>query len=470
MLEYWYLRGISMGNEQLQTRFTDEKYATRQEVARVLGTNLIDPIWNDILAYRHKFLTKLSLVDFTNTPYSICFAHLINDQIGEVNQKAFDFKNVYQSMDHTSLDFKHIESKLFKNCLRSIALANNQRIDDVSLENILAHRNIDPQFSSYERYLNAFNLIDVTREINDEVLADFYVALTGNPELVEFYRSHDLNQSQQNVIIGREYSGAPVEKIESQMEALFSFIRRDDIPSVVKVCVVNFIFNVVKPFSKYNREMSALVCKSIMMKKFGPVGTYIPVEKLMSEQQLVVASLEKEVQRTRDLTYIITKDLEILTAALEDVANVFVHHSLEQLEIDQRQDEIRVRQEHEQVAPVRVEPKPVRPEPKPFVPEQPKVVYQEAPVVLRQEELSEKELQRLTEELLETDPNLRKGQAHFYIRHREKGHFYTIEQYRKCEKCVYETARTSMDNLVLRGYYRREKVNNKKFVYTPIFK
>jgi hypothetical protein len=34
---------------------------------------------------------------------------------------------------------------------------------------------------------------------------------------------------------------------------------------------------------------------------------------------------------------------------------------------------------------------------------------------------------------------------------------------------VYETARTSMENLVLLGLYRKEPLKN-KFVYTPVVK
>ena len=75
----------------------------------------------------------------------------------------------------------------------------------------------------------------------------------------------------------------------------------------------------------------------------------------------------------------------------------------------------------------------------------------------------------MAQNLLEQDPFLKKGQAHFYVRHCTMGKYYTIQQYKKCEGCVYETARTSMDNLAKLGYYRREQVKN-KFVYTPISK
>ena len=79
----------------------------------------------------------------------------------------------------------------------------------------------------------------------------------------------------------------------------------------------------------------------------------------------------------------------------------------------------------------------------------------------------EKSLNIMEEDLLESDPLLRPAQAHFYVRHCTLGKFYTIQQFKKAEGCVYETARTSMDNLAKRGYYKREQVKN-KFVYTPI--
>lgn len=451
-----------MAAQNLQVRFTNEKYATRQDVAKALGTNLIDPIWAQILAYRKEFAHQVRLSDFSKTQYSLCFCQLINDKVSDINQKNFNYKNVFESVSKESLDYQRIMNTLLGNCLKAIAKANNKMIDDVSIGNILRHQNIDPQFAYLERYLEAFDRLDgQSLEINADLLADFYVTLTGNPELSEFYRTRNIEQ-QSNVLIGREYFGAPIEMIESQMDSLFSFIERRDLPLFVRVAIVCYVFNYIKPFAKYNYEMSILLCKSMIVNEIGESGAYLPIEKLLSEKQLVIASLAKEVQKTRDLTYVVDLYLDILMNIIEETGNVFVHHSRQQIEQDRREDEIEARQER-----VHYEPKPVF---KPAVEvEQPKV-HIETFTKVNEQSLSEKELQKLTEELLETDPTLKKGQAHFYIRHREKGHFYTIEQYRKCEGCVYETARTSMDHLAVRGYYRREKVNNKKFVYTPIFK
>ena len=81
--------------------------------------------------------------------------------------------------------------------------------------------------------------------------------------------------------------------------------------------------------------------------------------------------------------------------------------------------------------------------------------------------LDEKEASRLEQDLLESDPNLKKGEAYFYARHCTMNRCYTIAQYKKALGCAYETARTSMENLARCGYYRKEKIKN-KFVYTPV--
>ena len=81
--------------------------------------------------------------------------------------------------------------------------------------------------------------------------------------------------------------------------------------------------------------------------------------------------------------------------------------------------------------------------------------------------LNEKEIKETARYILQTNPNIRKPQALFYAAHCTIGCYYTIQDYKRATRCVYETARTSMDNLAKEGYYEKRQVKN-KFVYTPI--
>ena len=82
------------------------------------------------------------------------------------------------------------------------------------------------------------------------------------------------------------------------------------------------------------------------------------------------------------------------------------------------------------------------------------------------EELTKSEIKDYVRYLLETNPSLNKKQASFYASHCTNGRYYTIQQYKAFTKCVYETARTSMDKLAEEGYYKKLQFKN-KFVYTP---
>ena len=81
--------------------------------------------------------------------------------------------------------------------------------------------------------------------------------------------------------------------------------------------------------------------------------------------------------------------------------------------------------------------------------------------------LTEEEATKLETHLMEMNPNLSHGQAYFYARHCTIGMKYTVDQYKKCVGCAYETARSSMNNLVVLGYYKKE-ILKKKFVYIPV--
>ena len=96
------------------------------------------------------------------------------------------------------------------------------------------------------------------------------------------------------------------------------------------------------------------------------------------------------------------------------------------------------------------------------------VVYTENIAVRRLSSgLTEEEATELEMHLLELHPDLKRNQAYFYARHCTIGMSYTISQFQRANKCAYETARTSMDNLVYLGFYKKELYKN-KYVYIPV--
>ena len=68
------------------------------------------------------------------------------------------------------------------------------------------------------------------------------------------------------------------------------------------------------------------------------------------------------------------------------------------------------------------------------------------------------------ESLIYTYPMLAPHSIDFFVKHREWGYYYRVNDYIKAENCSYETARSALNELVSLGWYKKIKVG-KKFVY-----
>ena len=221
------------------------------------------------------------------------------------------------------------------------------------------------------------------------------------------------------------------------------------------------------------------------------------VRQIVSKEE--AARIYVEVQKTADVTYFVDYAFKYLSKYCDTFLDDIATAKVAEMRADFYQvDEEKPIQEVEIPEPARVEtmdlfaeeaeekveeaaPAPVQQVEK--TREEPqKVIAVETPkkktvkVTYVQEELAvayipvaldEKQAVLLEQDLLERDPELKKGEAKFYARHCTKGKKYTIAQYKKSLHCAYETARTSMDHLAELLYYRKEKIKN-KYVYIPV--
>lgn len=457
-----------MANSNLAIRFTDEVYATRSDVAKSLGTNLIDSIWVQIINYRKTFMSYLSLKDINKYSYYVTLTSNVLNKCEKINSRIEQVFSEFDSLKDGSIEKETFRKDMMRQSLRHIAKVKNIIVNDIALDNIIAGRSCDLLYEPISRYYSALTMLEQTNNliIDESLIAKFLEILEGG-ELTSFYRENEISAPSQKVLINREYNGAPTSAIESMMENLIVFLNDSNVNILTKIAGISFAMNYIMPFENYNEEMTALLIKSVIQKNHKiHAAALIPMEILLIDTRGLLSNCSKEAQKNNDLTYYVIESAkmtdDILTLVLDRVVTV----SRDATEKAFYSDEPEVEDEKVYIQPsISNETKPVVENKKPAQPanNQPKVnvkVFQE---------LDEKALKRAAEDLLESDPTLRPSQAHFYVRHCTMGKYYTIQQFKQCEKCVYETARTSMDNLARAGYYRREQVKN-KFVYTPITK
>jgi len=453
-----------MANADLSVRFTDEQYASKLDVMRALNTSLIDSIWRNIEEYRGRFARLLSLRDIAKSPLKITFAPNIVDKITNMERKLTRAMIQYGHLEMDSPERDVIKRDCYVSILQCVAREINLEPGEDAIHRLIDGESGDARLAPLENYYRA--LVHFEKHhldpIDENFLADIYALLKGESELVSFYRERDFSRPTQ-VVIGREYNFAPVGMIEFLMRDLLDFITNSEISFVVKAIAAYYFIDYVKPFEMHNEEIAIFLMKSVLSHNdIAEVSAFIPLESLLVMRNENFRKIFLEVQKTNDLTYALIAATDLLLAEVEKFLDKVtrVKVTAAKKEFNAIDIQAPVEKKPEPKAAV-VEPKKVeKAEPEPRIEAQ--LSIPKSPAVL-----DENGIQQIAQSLLESDPHLRSKQAEFYARHCTIGKYYTISQYKKEMDVVYETARTSMDNLAKLGYYRREMIKT-KFVYTPI--
>ena len=68
-------------------RFSDEIYATKDEVKRTLSISNVDTIWEKISQYRSFYKKDLELFSIERKPFSVCLMPSIQTKINNLEKK-----------------------------------------------------------------------------------------------------------------------------------------------------------------------------------------------------------------------------------------------------------------------------------------------------------------------------------------------------------------------------------------------
>ena len=501
-----------MAGNDYAMRFTEDKYATKLEVGRELKVSSVDPFWSNILSYRSHFYHYLTIRTIEKNMLLFCGCPAINSLVNNLEVKLIRVNRECAMLAPNSKEAKNVERAFKKEILNLLNECEELEVGEDFITNVLRGEVVSaiPNNMLLVNYLNALNYIKraYVNPIDEDFLAELYAKLLGTEELTTFYRNSEDRNPENRVLIDRVYTSAPVTLIGTMMNSLFTFISSSTLPTSLKAMITFFYINYVKPFAKYSEEVALLMAKAVLAHEaFGDSVVMLPLERLLVLPREESARIYVEVQKTADVTYFVDYVYKALNkycdSFLDDMAQAKVSEMREdfyQVDEDKEVEEVEVpeeprvetidlfsaseevtkeeeKPEYKVVPPVE-ERQEAKPEPqveaRPVEVEAPKkktvkvtYVQEELAVAYIPVALDEKQAVLLEQDLLERDPELKKGEAKFYARHCTKGKKYTIAQYKKSLRCAYETARTSMDHLAELLYYRKEKIKN-KYVYIPV--
>ena len=538
-------------NEYIK-KFSNEIYATKNDIVKAMKTPLVDGIWTQVLEYRGDFYESLSLTNYDANRFSVCMTPSISKRLNSFERRLTTILNQYSRLQRNLANefFKH---KVYKKILKIIAKKYNVDTQDTVLDGIIDGTityNLPTDQLILQRYYSCLADIEENylQDIDENTIGDFYSKLMGTDELTSYYRKTDTDKYS-GYSIGRIKIGVAPQHIENAVEQLIKFINYDNQSLIVKAVATLYDIYYIRPFENYSEEIAVLMLKKVLAyNDVNSIAALLCFETLLENKEELEGKI-LDCQKYCDLTYLITYVLNKVEPLVDKIADEIAESQKLTIkkELYQVDEEPKAEVQKEPIfktAPVTVdipilnkeeirkeplaqnelerpfnEPyktssietvKPVfedKVEPKEEVhaseslaqeeKEEPSVetgrtpeevkAYQELvkpvqPTLNGSEKvkfsqniaisnvptgLSEEEATRLETHLMEMNPNLSHGQAYFYARHCTIGMSYTVDQYKKCVGCAYETARSSMNNLVLLGYYKKE-ILKKKFVYIPV--
>ena len=488
-----------MAGTDLAMRFTEDKYASKNEVAHELKITSVDTFWSNILAYRSHFYHYLSLKTIEKNMLVFCGCSAINNLVNGVELKLIKVNRDYGLINPSSKQFKNIDFILKKQIISAINDHEELAVGEEYLSSILRGEVINsiPTNMVLINYMKALNYIkhSYVNRIDDNFLAELYARLLGTEELTTYYRLFEDKNPENRVLIDRIYTSAPASLIEPMMGNMFNFIATSTLSPSLKAIIVYFYINYVKPFDRYSDEIAVLMAKAVLAHEaFGEVIIDFPFEKLLLVPKEEIARVYVEVQKTTDVTYFVDYIYKCLGQLCDDLLNDIAASKVAELkqdfyQVDEEQqapsieakkvETVSLFEEDKVPAPTKKSETPISQtseddfddDERFALPKKKTVkvqyVQEELAVSYIPVALDEKQAVLLEQDLLERDPRLKKGEAKFYARHCTKNKKYTIAQYKKSLRCAYETARTAMDHLAELLYYRKEKIKN-KYVYIPI--
>ena len=483
-----------MAINDLAIRFSDEKYASKSEVMRELGTSLVDNIWQGIIAYRRQHYLKTGLKCIDSSDLLLYKGEGIDNLVSSFEEKLSHYISECELFSDDEKLFDQFKLNSEANIISYLSAFHKQEKSE-ALSRGLANGSLKPNGEVDEFLLRYKSTLDSLSNlsIDEEFILRIHDTLVGRNE---GYRTTDDNSLSNRVLIDRLYSSAKAVYIPMFMNQLINFINNNELPFVYKGIIACYYLNLIKPFNSYNEEVSLLLLKAILMNEgVGPLIKIVPLEKVFSLSSDELSKMLNDSQRYSDVTYFLYHALRAFVLGTEEISDYLAMYKGSILrEESYQEDEVLqddlLQKEPEPVRPQKREQislfdeEPVKPEPVPAKIEEPTKEEKKEKKVKKQSEdlqpiftgiainiatpeLDEKEAQKLEKQLLELDPLLRKGEAKFYARHCVLGRNYTIQQFKKTNNCAYETARTGMDHLVELGYYRKGAIKN-KFIYTPI--
>ena len=310
-------------NEYIK-KFSNEIYATKNDIVKAMKTPLVDGIWTQVLEYRGDFYESLSLTNYDANRFSVCMTPTISKRLNSFERRLTTILNQYSRLQRNLANefFKH---KVYKKILKIIAKKYNVDTQDTVLDGIIDGTityNLPTDQLILQRYYSCLADIEENylQDIDENTIGDFYSKLMGTDELTSYYRKTDTDKYS-GYSIGRIKIGVAPQHIENAVEQLIKFINYDNQSLTVKAVATLYDIYYIRPFENYSEEIAVLMLKKVLAyNDVNSIAALLCFETLLENKEELEGKI-LDCQKYCDLTYLITYVLNKVEPLVDKIAD-----------------------------------------------------------------------------------------------------------------------------------------------------
>ena len=108
----------------LNQKYTIEKYCTKNDLAKIFGTQIVEPIWNQLSDFRKQHSIELSIFDASRMRFKLTYIDSTQVKTAEINNRITLLVSAYSKLQAGTTAFYTFTRDMLKNSIRAIAQYN----------------------------------------------------------------------------------------------------------------------------------------------------------------------------------------------------------------------------------------------------------------------------------------------------------------------------------------------------------
>ena len=407
---------------EIVKKYSDSSYMSKEEIYSLFKEEQAEKIFSSIVTYRDYLKTETGIKDSSLYDYSLILTERIVRFSNNLEQSLLKHDVKISAFSELKKDefILKAKTKAIENAIRFYQIDTiTDKVKDAIIKGNIQHLPLNLEVIN--SYSKAFDYVVKEKDTLADALYNLYLILSDDSSV-------NMRREKREDVIPMTFIDPA--NIKIAISSFVEYIEKTDVSPVSLSLLSLYFMYITSPFFSQNDAIASLL-PYLIMKRKGFFYSYLLLDfpSIAFSSSVKLKEKMSLCQETLDLTYYLYYTIPYLIHDEKSFKDI----------IDSLQ------QEKEMV----------------------KVDVQKTILPSFTEDLDIDEIEANTEKMLQLYPHLKRKQAHFYITHCTLGFNYTISQFEKYEKTVYETARTSMDALANLGFYEKKKIG-KKFLYSPV--